>query len=353
MDIKAHLTQLSELHGPSGYESAVRAALQTAWTPLVDSLEVGSLGSLVGLKRGSGSEPRRRIMLCAHMDEIGLIVHDFAGDGFLHVTDMGGIDTRTLPGMPVIVHGRQMLRGVVGVPALHTLSEADRAHYPGMDALVIDLGLPEAEVRALVSVGDVITMDAPVLDLGGTRLAGKAMDDRACVAAVTACLELLGTRRHLWDVLAVASTQEEVGSFGALTEAYRLNPDIAIALDVTFGTQPGVSEGHYKLGTTPIVSLGANFHPALFEAIVTTAERLDMTLQPDPLPMSSGTDAWEIQTSRDGIPSALINIPIRHMHSTVELVDTVDITRTARLLAEFIAGLEADFLSTITWDKSA
>lgn len=350
MDLKAHLKLLCEQHGPSGYEGPVRAAITEAWRPFVDSLDVGKLGSLVGLKRGTGSDPRRSLMLCAHMDEVGMIVRDI-DRGFLRVSSLGGIDYRALAGLAVWVHGKQMLPGVVGVPPPHAISEEQRRQYPTRTDVLIDVGLPADEVAELVSVGDVITMDGPMIELQNHRLACKALDDRACVVAVTACLEALHSRQHVWDVLAVASVQEEVGGMGAQVEAYRLNPDLAIALDVTFATQPGVSDGAYKLGGGPAISLGANFHPALYDAINAAAARLEMTLHPDPLPENSGTDAWLIQISQDGIPSALLNIPIRNMHSTVETVDMRDIERTGRLLAELIVGLDADFLNSIAWDN--
>lgn len=351
MDLKAHLKELAELHGPSGYEDQVREALAKTWQPLVDTLEVGKLGSLIGLKRGSGPEPRRRLMLCAHIDEVGLIVKNIE-EGFLRVSHLGGIDRRILAGKAVQVHGRRLLPGVVGVHPWHTLSTEQREKYPAMTDLLVDVGLPADQVAQLVSVGDVITLDAPVIELQNKRIVGKAFDDRACVAAVTACLDLLQSRKHSWDVLAVASTQEEVGGFGAMTEAYRLQPDIAIALDVTFGTQPGVSGGDYAVGGGPALSLGANFHPVLYEAINAAAERIEMTLHPDPLPAHSGTDAWPIQISQNGIPSALLNIPIRNMHSSVETVDVKDIERAGRVLAEFIAGLTPEFLATIVWDAA-
>jgi putative aminopeptidase FrvX len=350
VDLKAHLIQVCNAHGPSGYEGPVREVVAEAWRPFVDSLEVGKLGSLVGYKLGSGSVPRRRIMLCAHMDEIGLVISDI-DRGFLKVSRLGGIDNRIVPGMPVLVHGKQALKGVVGLPPLHTLENDKRSRYPKLDELVVDLGLPPDEVSALVSIGDVITMDTPMLTLQGTRLAGKALDDRACVAAITVCLDALQARQHGWDVLAVASVQEEVGCHGARSEAYRLQPDIAIALDVTFASQPGVEGVTHKLGDGVPISLGANFHPALYEAINAAAERLEMTLHADPIPMQSGTDAWPIQVSRDGIPTALLSIPVRNMHTPVETVDTKDIERAGRLMAEFICGLTPDFLATIVWDK--
>ncbi|MCC6973178.1 MAG: M20/M25/M40 family metallo-hydrolase [Anaerolineae bacterium] len=356
MDLKQHLKTLVEQHGPSGFEAPVGRVIQEAWSPLVDSLEIGKSGSLIALKRGTQTDSsdgtRRRIMLCAHMDEIGMIVREVRGT-FLKVSRLGGIDARILPGLPILVHGREPVPGLIGIVPQPTLSSENQGVYAALDDLYVDLCLPPERVAALVRVGDPITVDLPMIELGNGLLVGKAMDDRACVAAITVCLEQLQSRKHEWDVLAVAAVQEETGSRGAAVEAYHLQPDIAIALDVTYGQQPGVSGADvHKLGGNPPLSLGANFHPALFEAIKAASERLELTLPIDPLPGHSGTDAWVIQTAREGIPSALLNIPIRNMHTAIETVDLKDIERAGRVLTEFITGLKPDFLSAIQWDKA-
>lgn len=351
MDIKAHLKTLSEVHAPSGYEGAARDAILAAWQPLTDAQETSRMGSLVAYKYGSGAEPRRKIMLCAHMDEIGMIVSQLEG-AFLRVSSLGGIDSRAILGKPVLVHTREgALQGMVGARPLTMLSEAEQGRYPDLDEIYVDLGLTAEEVARRVRIGDIITMDLPLIELQERHVAGKAMDDRACVAVVTACLDALQRLKHTWDVLAVASVQEEVGLHGARAEAYRLNPDIAIALDVTFAPQPNVPNPTFELGGGTPLALGANFHPALFEAIKKTAERLELPLPIEPTPMASGTDAWAIQISRDGIPVALLGIPTRNMHTTVETVDLRDIERCGRLLAEFIASLDEQFLAEIVWDK--
>lgn len=351
MNLKDLLRTLSDLHGPSGYETPVRQAVAEVWRPLVNALETGRLGSLVGYKYGSGDAPRRRIMLCAHMDEIALIVREVER-GFLRIGKLNGVDNRNVTGKPVVVHtAGGPLRGVIGLRPLHTQNADQSSRYPTFDEMFVDVGLPPDEVAARVSIGDPITLDTPLIELNGGRLAGKALDNRASIVAVTACLEALQTRSHIWDVLAVGTVQEEVGSHGARTEAFRLQPDLALAIDVVFATQPGVTEGAYKMGDGPPLSLGANFHPALYEAINAAAARLELTLPADPMPANSGTDAWPVQISRDGIPTALLNIQIRNMHSSVETVDMKDIERAGRVMAEFIAGLTPDFLTTILWDK--
>lgn len=350
-DVKAHLRTLVEAHGPPGHEDAVRELLREAWSPLVDTLDQDRLGSLIAIKRATRpSDPPRRIMLAAHMDEIALMVSGLL-DGFIVVNRVGGIDARVLPAQPVLVHGRRPLPGVVTSRPPHLLTPAARAKYTPVDELLIDVGLPPEEVAAQVRVGDLVTLDVPMLELLGTKVAGKAMDDRACVAAVTYCLHELQGMHHSWDVVAVATVQEERGLMGAKTSAHAVAPDIAIALDVTFAPQPGVdSDSTCEMGGGPGFGVGPNFHPRLLERIRETASQHDIKLQDDVLPGNSGTDAWAIQVALEGVPTALLEVPVRSMHSPVETVDIRDIERTGRLLAHFIADLDAGFLSTIAWD---
>lgn len=352
MKIKEHLIRLCEAHGPSGHEGAVRELIQADWADLTDELTTDALGNLIGTKRGrAAGESRRRIMIEAHMDEIGMLVREIDG-AFLRVRNLGGLDSRVMLSQPVLVQGKKPLPGVVAAAPPHLVSAEERKRFASVDELIIDVGLSAEEVAELVRIGDTVTLDVPVQELQGDVLAGKAMDDRACVAAITACLQELQSRDHLWDVLAVAAVQEEVGLRGAQVAAHGLNPDAAIALDVTFALQNGVGESDYayKMGSGPVLSLGVNFHPKLFKALKDAAADLEMTVSVDPLPGRSGTDAWAIQVAQQGIPTALISLPLRNMHTPVEMLDFKDVTRAGRLLATFIAGLEEDFLTTIAWD---
>lgn len=353
MDLKEHLKTLTELHAPSGHEMAARTYLREAWKDLVASFEVDGLGSLIGIKPGTGAEPRRRIMLSAHMDEIALVVAEIR-DGYIRTIEVNGFDSRVLQGKSVIVHGKRPLLGTVAAvpPHISGTTGDGRKTYPKLDKQWIDLGLPAAEVNDLVTVGDLITMEAPLLELKGDRLAGKAMDDRASVAAVTHCLELLQGRSHQWDVYAVASVQEEMILGGAHTAPYAVKPDLAIALDVSFAKQPGANEDAFvELGKGPALSIGPNFHPGMVSAMQDIAKQIEMSLPIDPLPGNSGTDAWAIQVARQGIPTILLNIPLRNMHSPVETVSLKDIKRTGRLMAEFIASLDEAFMDKIAWKR--
>ncbi len=351
-DLKTHLKTLVEAHAPSGHEGSIREIIREAWTGLVDETEQDKLGSLIGIKRATQPlDPPRRIMLAAHMDEIGLMVREVV-DGFIYVHRISGVDNRVMISQPVMVHGRKMIPGIVASVPPHLLTPAARKKYAGFNDLIIDVGLPADEVAELVQIGDLITPDVPMLDLQGKRVAGKAMDDRACVAAVTACLDNLRRMSHQWDVYATATVQEETGLYGATTAAYMIQPDIAIALDVTFAPQPGVDGDEAKeMGAGPCIGIGPNFHPKLFDKIKETARVHEIKLQDEIIPGHSGTDAWSIQVAREGVPTALLSIPVRNMHSPVETVDLRDIERCGRLLAQFIAGLDSEFLKAIDWDE--
>lgn len=346
-NLEALITELSELGGPAGHEAPVRDAVRAHWEPLVDECQTAPLGSLIGIKRGSGPEPRPRVMIAAHMDEIGLIAAEIR-DGFIRTAPLGGIDYRVLLLQPVTVHGRQPLPGVFGAAPPHMARS--RKEYPDSSDLWIDTGLPADEVAALVRVGDIITFDAPAVALKGRRVAGKSLDNRASVAAVTLALDALQARQHSWDVYAVATTQEEVGAGGAITAAYHIQPDVCIAIDTTFGEQPGASSDEtFKLGDGPTLGLGPNFHSRLLEIAKETADALELPYQIEVLPGNSGTDAWPIQISREGVPCVLISIPIRNMHTPSEIVDLRDIERAGRLMAELIGQMTPDFLDRLAW----
>jgi endoglucanase len=350
VDIKAHLKEITELPGPSGYEMPVRDALAKAWQPLVDSVENGKFNTLIATKYGSGTEPRPRIMLTAHIDENALIVNKVE-HGLIGVKAIGGPDARTLPGTPVIVYGREQLKGVIGVVPLNRVADAQKTKYPALKDLIIDVGRPAEEVAKLVRVGDLVVPDLPMLELENGRVAGKAMDDRSCIAAITTTLDQLQSRKHQWDVIAFASTQEEATFMGAEFGGKHIFPDLAIALDVTFGNQPGAGHGSFKLGDGPTLGLGPNFHPALYKAMMKTADRLEITVHSELAPGHSGTDAWPIQVAREGVPSGLVGLATQSMHTAVETVDLKDIERIGRWLAEFIAELPANFLDNLVWDE--
>jgi putative aminopeptidase FrvX len=344
VEVTPFLKALSEASGVSGYEDEVRGVVQGTFAALADQVRTDAMGNLIALKRGSGpQEPRRRIMLAGHMDEIGLIV-TVIEKGFLRFTQVGGFDVRTLMGQQVVVHGRRELPGVIGCRPPHVLSPEERNKPVPMEELFIDVGLPQEELEKVVRVGDLITLRRPFTELQNGLVSGKAFDDRAAVAAMAVCLDALQTLQHKWDVFAVATVQEEVGLRGALTSTYGIAPDAGIAIDVGFASQPGVSESYsIELDKGPALAFGPNIHPLMFEELQRVAKEFEIPLQVEVAPGGTGTDANAMQITREGIPTALLSIPLRNMHTPVETLCVKDVTRTGRLLAIFIASLEPDF----------
>jgi endoglucanase len=345
------LKNLISLPGLSGYETPVREVITEAWRPLVHELSVSRLGSLQGLRRGEGPEPRRRILIAAHMDAIGLMVTSVM-DGLLRFTEIGGVDPRILPGQPVMVHGRQPVPGVVIQPPDALLPDRVHNRPVDMEFLFIDVGLPPQDVAKLVRPGDLISFDQPPLDVTGEALAGHTLDNRASVAALTHCLQELQHVQHNWDVWAVATAQEEETMAGAFTSPFVIRPDLAVAIDVTFAKGPGASDYRtFPLGKGVALGWGPNIHPAVHKSFKDLADKLDIPTHFDAIPRHSGTDAYGMQVVAEGIPTMVLSIPLRYMHTPVELVSLKDITRTGYLLAEFIARLQPDFVDKICWEE--
>ncbi|GAB4161047.1 MAG: M42 family metallopeptidase [Candidatus Promineifilaceae bacterium] len=359
VDLEKLLKTLTETPGPSGAEQTIAAAVGDAWRPYVDSLTIDRIGTLLAIKPGQGDAPRPSLLIAAHMDEIGLMVKSIDaypqngnGYGFLRVTSIGGVDVRHLLGQMVVVHGRKQgdhdLPGVIG--ALPARMQPDHRHDKayGYDALLVDVGLSAAQLREWVDVGDFITFRQPLHRLLGKRVAGKSLDNRASVAALTVCLEQLQQRQHAWDIIAAATAQEETALLGAATSAFARQPDVALAIDVTFGEGPGANdEQTFGLGEGPTIGLGPNVHPGVYQALKAAAEALEMKVHPEPHAHYSGTDAMALHIARAGIPTGVVGIPLRYMHTMVESADLRDIERAGRLIAEFAARLDDQFLTKI------
>jgi len=349
-EILPFLKELISAPGISGYETGVRPIIEKAWGPITDQLSVSRLGSLHGLQKGTGGEPRPIIMVATHMDAIGLMVNAII-DGFLRVTSIGGIDGRVLPGQMVTVHGRQELAGMlVQTPARLLPSNVQSGVVP-LEYLLVDVGLLPDEVAHLVRVGDPVSFAQPPFETSGETLVGHTLDDRAGVAALTYCLETLYSRPHVWDVWAVTTVQEETSYGGALTSAFQLHPSLCVSIDVTFGSEPS-SPAHlsFPLGKGPTLEWGPVIHPFLYKSIKELAERLEIPISLEPAPRYTSTDSDAMQMVAEGIPNVVIGIPLRYMHTPVEMIALKDITRAGRLVAEFIAQLDETFMERLTWD---
>lgn len=348
------LKELLSAPGLSGHEDPVARIIHRRWSPLVDELSRSKTGSLHGLRRGTGASPRPSIMICTHMDAIGLMVTGIV-DGFLRITNVGGVDPRVLPGQLVTVHatgaGGADLPAIVAQPSIRILPPELQDNPVPLEYLLVDTGLPPQKVASLVQVGDLVSYATEPVELADDLIAGHTLDDRAAVAALTVCLEELQTRPHIWDVWAVATSQEEIGLTGAYTSAFQLHPDLALISDVTFAKSPGASDWlTVPIGKGPTLTMGPNIHPALFNAFKELADELEIPYVLEYAPRHTGTDTFAVQVTGQGIPSALFGIPLRYMHTPVEVVSIKDIQRLGRLMAEFIARLTPDFIEKIVWE---
>lgn len=345
MDARILLELLSNNHGVSGHEHTLNETIINVFKEHSDQITVDKMGNIIAFKGGSPNSDNIKIMLAGHMDEIGLIVKDIEENGFIRFTRIGGIDPRTILGQEVIVHGKEDLFGVVGSKPPHLQEPSDQDKAIKMEDMTIDVGMSKEKVESLVSIGDTITVNRKLINLQNNRVAGKALDDRAGVVVMYECLKELKKLHHQADVYLVSTVQEEVSMGGALTSAYRINPDIGIAIDVGFGTTPELNKSNsIELGKGPGITLGGNIHPGLRRKLVDIAKEYSIPHQMEISPGPTGTDARAMQITRDGIPSLVLSVPLRYMHTSVEVVDLDDIKHTAKLLAFFIANISNDDL---------
>lgn len=351
-DILPFLKSMISISGLSGHETPVASIIREKWDTLVDETSLSRVGSLHGLKKGSGKEPRPSIMIATHMDAIGMMVSKIT-DGFLHIASVGGIDVHVLPGAEVIIHASSgdELPGVIVMPPAKLLPEEAGSGALKIQYLLVDTGLLPRETERKVRVGDLVSFANQPMELAGDIISGHTLDNRVSVAALTICLEELQSKSHAWDVWAVATAQEETSFLGAYTSAFGLHPQIAIAVDVTFASGPGVNGWRtHGLGKGVGLCVGPNMHPFLHTRLKELADKFEIPWFMDVAPTHSGTDAYPVQVAAEGIPTALMEIPLRYMHTPVEMVVVKDLQRVGRLLAEFIASLEVDFVEKIIWD---
>ncbi len=343
MPLPETLHRLLTAAGPSGYEQAPAAVFREAAGAFAE-VTFDSVGSTVARVPGAGDGPS--VAVVGHIDEIGLIVHHIDDDGFLWFIGVGGWDPMILVGQRVSISTRSgAISGVVGKKPIHLLKEDDRKKVPQIKELHIDIGAADAdEARRLVRIGDVAVVDAEPVELPNGRYVSRAFDNRiGCYVALEAARLVHEAGGAPGDVYAVAVSQEEISFGGARTTAYSLRPDVAVVVDVTFATdQPGLDEkelGRHKFGSGAVLTRGSTLDPAVFELLHEAGEAEGIPFTVAASARSTGTDADAFHVSRAGIPSAVVSVPLRYMHSPVEMVQLDDIENAARLIAAFARHL--------------
>ncbi len=336
------LKRICETPGVSSREDVIRTLIAEEMRPLTDTLSADVMGNLIGVKNGKPGAPR--VMIAAHMDEIGFFVKFIDEKGFLRLIPVGGWDPRTMMAQRVLVYGKtgQTLRGTLmpGTKPIHILTPEEASKPLKVEDYFVDLGLPPEKVNELVELGDMVTMDR-TCERVGENVTSKTLDNRLSVFILLEALRKLKDTPVQSTILAVATTQEEVGLRGAVTSAYHLEPTIGLALDVTLANDfPGVpeTESCTRLGKGTAIKIYDSSlicHPKLVRHFREVAEEKKIPYQIE-LMQRGGTDAGGIQRSRGGVPSFTLSIPTRYIHSVNETASVADIVATIDLLAAYL-----------------
>jgi len=343
--VPAFLSELLHARSPSGYESEAQAVFDRHVKPAADAYANDALGNRIATLNPKGDPV---LMLAGHMDELGLIITYINQNGFIYFDTIGGHDRSVISGRRVIIQtANGPVKGVTGKRAVHLMDEGDRKKVPEIHEIWIDIGArSKKEALERVSIGDVATYDHELELINGSIGAARAFDNKVGAYIVGETLIRLARekKKTAAQVVAVATSQEEIGTRGATTATYLVNPHIAIAIDVGHATDhPDCDNrkfGETKLGGGPILCRGANINPKVYQKLLAAAKKAKIPHQFEADPRPTGTDARAIQMARGGVATGLISIPLRYMHTPSEMVDLEDVERCILLLVEFAKALE-------------
>lgn len=342
--LKDFLTEITKNQFVSGFEYVNKELLTKHFKPYTDNVDFDKLGSYIFKKEGTNN---LKIMIAAHIDEIGLMVTQILDGGFLRFSAVGGINPASLVSQEVTIYGKKEVFGVIGIKPPHITTEEEMKKSLKIKDLFIDTGYSKDELLNYVSIGDVATVKRELVSLQNKIVSSKAFDDRACVAVMLEAAKELKKISHKSNVYFVATTQEETGYRGSTTASYKINPDIGIVLDVGFGMTPDMPPGTPRLGDGPVVAFGGRLNSKLTKKFVDVCKKYNYPLQYEASPGKTGTDTEALQVNRLGTPCILLSIPLRYMHTSVETIDVNDLENTGRAIARFINELDNSDLEEI------
>jgi putative aminopeptidase FrvX len=341
----AFLRRMITSPSPSGFEQPVQQVIREEIQHCTDEVRTDIHGNVIATLHPSG---KPRVMLTAHCDELGFLIRYIDEAGFLYFAPIGGFDAATLPGNRVTLHTPSgPVLGVVGRKPIHLLHGEEREKLPRLSDLWIDIGASsQEEALNIVPLGTVATRAAELEVLRGDIVTSRALDDKSGVFSVVEAMRRLHARKAdlRGEVVFVSAVQEEVGSRGALTSTYGVDPLIAIAVDVTFTSDhPGTSKqeiGDVKLNGGPVITIGGSVNPRVYQLLVKSAEDAGLAWQLDAQPSRTYTDTDNIQVTRSGVATGLVSIPCRYLHTGSEVVSLKDVDEVAELLARFVLALD-------------
>ncbi len=338
------LKQICEIPGAPGFEKPVRDLVISLVTPWVDEVRVDNIGNVIALKKGIRNPDGKRVMLAAHLDEIGFIVSHIDEQGFLRFNTLGGFDPKTLTAQRVIVHGKKDLIGVMGSKPIHVMTAEEKTKLPKTTDFFIDLGMPKEEVDKYITIGDPVTRDRELIEMGDC-VNCKSIDNRVSVFIVIEALKQL--KSPAYDVYAAFTVQEEVGIRGANVAAHSINPDFGIALDTTIAFDVPGAAAHEK-----VTELGKGTAIKIMDAMTICDYRMvafmkqvagkeAISWQPELL-TAGGTDTAGVQRmGKQGAIAGAISIPTRHLHQVIEMAHKKDISDSIALLVACLEQLDS------------
>lgn len=339
MEILETLIKLCDTDGISGFEKNASTITKSLLEPLVDSCYIDKFGNVIG-KKLSKKPDAKTVMLDAHIDQIGFIVTDITDDGFLKFAQVGGVDPRMLLGIDVFVLGKEKLRGIVSCKPPHIMTDFKKA--PPISEMAIDIGMSKERALEFVSIGTPVVFAETVYSLSKDSVTGKCLDDRAGIMTILYALDKLQGKDIDVNVLVVFTTCEETSGLGARVTSYELNPDFAIAVDVTHGKTPDSSPlKAFDMGQI-YIGKGPNLHKKLTANLIKTAKAYDVPYGIEVMEGETGTNAWYIQVARQGIPTALISLPLKYMHTPIETIKISDVKSTGKLIYRFLKDFRGE-----------
>jgi putative aminopeptidase FrvX len=333
------LQELTQATG-IGYGGSVRDVVAAQLRSYGMQAHIQDDGSVIGHAHGNGTAG---VMIACHLDEVGFMVSRIDEAGRISFSQVGGVDGRILPGQEVVVHGKRDLRGYIGAKPPHLMSPDERKQIIPPDQLFIDCGLSAGDINKQVTIGDYVTFNTTYHRLKDDYRSAKSLDNRASVACGLLAMKELAATEHILDVYIAATSQEEFSGLGARIHSYRLPITYAVVIDVTFGQHHGSSETeYYALDKGPTIGRGATIPEKIYNMFIRAAKELEIPYQIEALVADTGTDAESIAFNKEGIPTGLVSIPVRYLHTPVEVVCLKDIERATRLVVQFIKVLDAE-----------
>ncbi len=339
MELKDIIKELSSLDGPSGFEGAAAKRTAELISPFMDEVRTDAMGNLLGYK-SCGRAGAKKMMLDAHLDEVGFIVTGIE-EGFLKLSEIGRPDIRQLPAGTVKILTKPPIVGIVACKPVHVLSADEMNKNVKLDDICVDIGMSDERAKKAVPLGTPVVFTGEFQALGANSFSGKAFDDRACMAIIIDALKKLEGKELGVDLIVMGSVQEELGSRGAITGAYGAVPDYALVVDVTYGkTHDYKKNDAFSLGGGPAIGVGPSLSRPLSNKLIALSKENGIPYQLEVMGGDSGTNAWDIQISGEGVATAVISLPLKYMHTPIETFSLEDADAVSELIAAFVLSLK-------------